>query len=72
VTTALAGAPVRLTGGLPEQSDRAGGGLTLEERLDAAWLVLRAGGEAECPVCSGRMTSGEHGGGCHRCGSTLS
>jgi hypothetical protein len=71
VTTAVAGAPVRIPGGLPEQTDRAGGGLTLEQRLDAAWRGLRAGGEAECPVCSGRMTRGEDGGGCHRCGCTL-
>ena len=34
-----------------------GGRVTLEERLDATWRAIRAGHEAECPVCGARIAS---------------
>jgi hypothetical protein len=50
-----------------------GGRLTLEQRLDGVWEGLHAAGVAECPVCGSRMdASGDGGGHCGGCGTTLS
>ncbi len=50
-----------------------GGGLTLEQKLDCVWEGLRAGGAAECPVCSGTMVGGArgHAARCCDCGTRL-
>ena len=53
---------------------RAGGRLTLEQRLDSVWEGLHAGGAADCPVCHERLGLGRAGGAaiaCGGCGSTL-
>ena len=49
-----------------------GGRVTLEERLDATWRAIRAGHEAECPVCQARMRLEAGAGCCGGCGSRLS
>jgi ribosomal protein L37AE/L43A len=50
-----------------------GGRLTLEQRLDGVWEGLHAAGVAACPMCGSRMTaSGDGGGHCGGCGTTLS
>lgn len=66
---APAGAPWR-----QDQSD--GGRLTLERRLESVWEGLTAAGEAECPLCRGRMTRPAGAAAaepvrCGDCGSTL-
>ncbi len=48
-----------------------GGRVTLEERLEATWRAIRAGHEAECPVCHARMRLEAGAGCCGRCGSRL-
>jgi hypothetical protein len=54
-----------------EAAPAGGGRVTLEERLDASLRSLLAAGEAECPVCRGRMTRTADGGECGGCGSRL-
>jgi hypothetical protein len=49
-----------------------GGGVTLEERLDAALHGARTNGSTECPVCDARMTSTRAGAECGGCGARLS
>ena len=61
-----------------------GPGLTLEERLEAAWRAVQGEGVAECPVCRACMhaeggadeAEGARPAGasarCGRCGTTLS
>ena len=44
------------------------GGLTLEDRILAAWEDLTGEGRAECPACGGQMRIA---GGCEGCGSEL-
>ena len=56
---------------LGEQTAFDGGGLTLEERLDAAMLAARTNGRTECPVCDARMTSTRAGAECGGCGARL-
>jgi hypothetical protein len=43
-------------------------GSTLEDLVLRAWEDLAARGDAECPVCRGRLTAD----GCADCGSELS
>ena len=43
-------------------------GLTLEDRIVAAWDELSAAGHVTCPICSGQMS---RTGGCEECGSEL-
>ena len=52
---------------------QAGGGLTLEARLDCVWEGLRADGAAECPVCRGGLAASKRGPAarCVDCGSRL-
>ncbi len=58
--------------GLDPSDARAGGRLTLEQRLDSVWEGLHAAGAADCPVCGSRMAAkGDGGGHCGGCGSTL-
>jgi predicted amidophosphoribosyltransferase len=47
------------------------GGMTLEERLSAAWRELGAQGSAACPVCESEMSLADDAGRCHSCGSEL-
>jgi hypothetical protein len=78
MSTALLESPLSLS--KPALRSRAAGGpgLTLEERLEAAWRGAQAEGVAECPVCRARMQpEGEPQGQgrpvrCLDCGSTLS
>ena len=49
-----------------------GGGLTLEERLDAVLHATHTNGSSECPVCDARMTSTRAGAECGGCGTRLS
>jgi hypothetical protein len=53
-----------------------GGGVTLDELLNATLHAARTNGSAECPVCHGRMTSTRAGArasaACGDCGSGLS
>ena len=49
-----------------------GGGLTLEERLDAVLHETSTNGSTECPVCDARMTSTRAGAECGGCGTRLS
>jgi hypothetical protein len=61
--------------GRRERRPCAGGGrLTLEEKLSSVWEGLLAAGQAECPVCRGRMERPAHepAGACSTCGSALS
>jgi hypothetical protein len=60
----------------PLASDRvtsaAGGrGVTLEERLEAAWRSARRDGAAECPVCDAAMRAEGAAARCGGCGSVL-
>jgi hypothetical protein len=53
-----------------------GGGVTLEERLNAALHEARTNGSTDCPVCHARMTptsggAGADGASCGPCGSQL-
>ncbi|HEY1275180.1 MAG TPA: hypothetical protein VGF25_09730 [Thermoleophilaceae bacterium] len=78
MTAAALAAPLQ---GLAERraggwhGDRARGrgrGLTLAERLDGIWAAVRADGEAECPICRGRMQLRHGQGECAGCGSRMS
>ena len=44
------------------------GGVSLEDRILAAWEDLAGATSAECPVCAGRMMATT---GCEDCGSAL-
>ena len=67
----LESAPAPFGGGT-RRGTAGGRGITLEERLEAAWRAVRAEGHAECPVCSARLCL-EHGAArCAGCGSQLS
>jgi hypothetical protein len=67
----------RTPAGVPWRQDDFGGGrLTLERRLESVWEGLTAAGEAECPLCRGRMTrpagaAATEPAHCGDCGSTL-
>ena len=52
---------------------RAGGRLTLEQRLDSVWEGLRAGGAGVCPVCQAGLgpSAGAATVRCRSCGSVL-
>jgi hypothetical protein len=45
------------------------GGVSLEDRILAAWEDLAGATSAECPVCAGRL---QRQAGCEDCGSQLS
>jgi hypothetical protein len=55
-----------------EQTAFDGGGVTLEERLEAVLQETRKNGSTECPVCDARMTSTRAGAECGVCGARLS
>ena len=57
---------------LGEQTAFDGGGLTLEERLDAVLHEAHTNGSPDCPVCDARMTSTRAGAECGGCGTRLS
>ncbi len=48
-----------------------GGRLTLEQRLTGAWEGLLAAGEADCPVCQGRLVRSGSSGLCESCGTSI-
>lgn len=48
-----------------------GGRLTLERRLTGAWEGLLALGEADCPVCPGRLVRSGSSGVCESCGTSV-
>jgi hypothetical protein len=56
-------------GGLAPEAG--GGGVTLEERLQAAWRGLHTDLEAACPVCASRMTLRDGAGECEGCEASL-
>jgi hypothetical protein len=72
VSTALLESPLSLFGQAHRSRPAGGRGLTLEERLEAAWRAVQAEGVAECPVCHERMHAGGGAARCAGCGSTLS
>lgn len=47
------------------------GAVTLEQRLNASWRSLAAGGDADCPVCHARMRLRDGAGCCDGCGAEL-
>jgi hypothetical protein len=49
-----------------------GHGLTLEQSLGATLTAVRAGDEAECPLCPGTMRAVAGTAVCESCGSELS
>ena len=49
-----------------------GPGLTLEQSLGATLMAVRAGDEAECPLCPGTMRAVGGTAVCGSCGSELS
>ena len=71
MTAALLEAPARLFAEGRGVKRPAGGGLTLEERLSAAWRGLHAHGVTDCPVCRASMTVIDGSGECGGCGSRL-
>ena len=48
-----------------------GGRLTLEQRLASVWEGLLAVGEADCPVCHGRLVRSGPAGLCEACGASV-
>jgi hypothetical protein len=49
-----------------------GGGVTLEERLNAILHDARTNRSTECPLCHARMAPAAAGAACGSCGSSLS
>jgi hypothetical protein len=49
-----------------------GGRLTLEQVLSSAWEGLLTAGEADCPVCRGRLSRHGPTGTCGSCGTSVS
>jgi len=71
MTAAALAAPAGAFAEAAPSASQGGGRMTLEERLDRAWRVLRAGGAAECPVCGGDMALRGAAGECGGCGTRL-
>ena len=71
MSTALLESPLSLFAPAPRSRPAGGRGLTLEERLEAAWRAARAEGVADCPVCRARLHADGEAARCSGCGSTL-
>jgi hypothetical protein len=71
VTAAVLDAPGPTSGEARSSAARAGGSVTLEERLQSAWRALQAAGAAECPLCGGEMTLHGGAGECGGCGAKM-
>jgi hypothetical protein len=71
MSTALLESPLSLFGETRRPRPAGGGGVTLEERLEAAWRAVQTEGAAECPVCQAGMRRDGAAARCTGCGSTL-
>jgi hypothetical protein len=71
VSAALLEAPPRLLERDGVTSTVGGRGVTLEERLEAAWRSARRDGATECPVCDAAMRADGAAARCGGCGSVL-